>query len=159
MIPLAYFVAIMLAEALTLLADIAAGAACHTFVMMALLAHTSWHVSPHGRPLLLSLALLPLTRVISFSLPLASFPAWSWPLLLSLPLTAAVAQVSMQSGRSWQMLLTPNRRVLPQLLFESPHPLRQDFVPGKGFFVIVRLYGPLEPFFEQTWRPDDIVKV
>ena len=32
-------------------------------------------------------------------------------------------------------------------------------VPGKGFFVIVRLYGPLEPFFEQTWRPDDIVKV
>jgi len=32
-------------------------------------------------------------------------------------------------------------------------------VPGKGFFVWVRLYGPLEPFFEQTWRPDDIVKV
>ena len=32
-------------------------------------------------------------------------------------------------------------------------------VPGKGFFVWVRLYGPLEPFFEQAWRPDDIVKV
>ena len=32
-------------------------------------------------------------------------------------------------------------------------------VPGKGFFVIIRLYGPLEPFFEQTWRPDDIVNV
>jgi hypothetical protein len=32
-------------------------------------------------------------------------------------------------------------------------------VPGKGFFVWVRLYGPLEPFFDQTWRPDDIVKV
>jgi hypothetical protein len=31
-------------------------------------------------------------------------------------------------------------------------------VPGKGCFVWVRLYGPLEPFFEQTWRPDDIVK-
>lgn len=31
-------------------------------------------------------------------------------------------------------------------------------VPGKGHFVIVRLYGPLEPFFDQTWRPDDIVK-
>jgi hypothetical protein len=31
-------------------------------------------------------------------------------------------------------------------------------VPGKGFFVWVRLYGPLEPFFAQTWRPDDIVK-
>ena len=22
-----------------------------------------------------------------------------------------------------------------------------------------RLYGPLEPFFEQTWRPDDFVKI
>ena len=32
-------------------------------------------------------------------------------------------------------------------------------VPGKGCFVWIRLYGPLEPFFEQTWRPDDIVKV
>ncbi|NLI83443.1 MAG: DUF1254 domain-containing protein [Deltaproteobacteria bacterium] len=32
-------------------------------------------------------------------------------------------------------------------------------VPGKGHFVWIRLYGPLEAFFEQTWRPDDIVKV
>ena len=32
-------------------------------------------------------------------------------------------------------------------------------VPGRGWFVYLRLYGPLEPFFEQTWRPDDIVKV
>ena len=31
-------------------------------------------------------------------------------------------------------------------------------VPGRGWFTILRLYGPLEPFFEQTWRPDDVVK-
>ena len=31
-------------------------------------------------------------------------------------------------------------------------------VPGRGWFTILRLYGPLEPFFEQTWKPDDIVK-
>ena len=31
-------------------------------------------------------------------------------------------------------------------------------LPGKGWFPYLRLYGPLEPFFEQTWRPDDIVK-
>jgi hypothetical protein len=30
-------------------------------------------------------------------------------------------------------------------------------VPGKGWFPYLRLYGPLAPFFEQTWRPDDIV--
>ncbi|HIK54697.1 MAG TPA: DUF1254 domain-containing protein [Synechococcales cyanobacterium M55_K2018_004] len=32
-------------------------------------------------------------------------------------------------------------------------------VPGKGWFTYIRLYGPLEPFFDQTWRPDDIVKM
>ena len=32
-------------------------------------------------------------------------------------------------------------------------------VPGKGWFTYIRLYGPLEPFFDQTWKPDDIVKV
>jgi hypothetical protein len=32
-------------------------------------------------------------------------------------------------------------------------------LPGQGWFTYIRLYGPLEPFFEQTWKPDDIVKV
>jgi hypothetical protein len=29
-------------------------------------------------------------------------------------------------------------------------------VPGKGWFAILRLYGPLEPWFEKTWRPGEI---
>ena len=29
-------------------------------------------------------------------------------------------------------------------------------VPGKGWFTIVRFYGPLEPFFDKTWRPGEI---
>lgn len=29
-------------------------------------------------------------------------------------------------------------------------------VPGKGWNVIFRLYGPLEPWFERTWRPGEI---
>ncbi len=32
-------------------------------------------------------------------------------------------------------------------------------VPGKGWFVILRLYGPLQPWFDKTWKPDDIVEV
>jgi hypothetical protein len=32
-------------------------------------------------------------------------------------------------------------------------------LPGQGWFTYIRLYGPLEPFFEQTWKPDDIAKV
>ena len=29
-------------------------------------------------------------------------------------------------------------------------------VPGKSWNVILRLYGPLEPWFEKAWRPGDI---
>jgi hypothetical protein len=32
-------------------------------------------------------------------------------------------------------------------------------VPGKGWFVILRLYSPLEPFFDKTWRPGEITEV
>ncbi len=29
-------------------------------------------------------------------------------------------------------------------------------IPGKSWFTLLRLYGPLEPWFNQTWRPGDI---
>jgi hypothetical protein len=29
-------------------------------------------------------------------------------------------------------------------------------MPGKGWFTILRLYSPLEPFFAKTWRPSEI---
>lgn len=31
--------------------------------------------------------------------------------------------------------------------------------PGKGWFTLFRFYGPLEPFFDKTWKPEDIVEV
>jgi hypothetical protein len=32
-------------------------------------------------------------------------------------------------------------------------------LPGKGFFVILRLYGPTKAFFDQRWKPSDIERV
>jgi hypothetical protein len=32
-------------------------------------------------------------------------------------------------------------------------------IPGKGWFMILRLYGPLEPWFNQAWRPGEIEPV
>jgi hypothetical protein len=29
-------------------------------------------------------------------------------------------------------------------------------VPGKGWFTILRLYGPLEPWFDKSWKPGEI---
>jgi hypothetical protein len=32
-------------------------------------------------------------------------------------------------------------------------------VPGRNFLVALRLYGAEAPFYDQTWKPDDVVKV
>jgi hypothetical protein len=32
-------------------------------------------------------------------------------------------------------------------------------LPGKGWFVILRLYSPLEPFFDKSWKPTEIEEV
>ncbi|MGO4175913.1 DUF1254 domain-containing protein [Bosea sp. RAF48] len=29
-------------------------------------------------------------------------------------------------------------------------------IPGKGWFMLLRLYGPLEPWFNKTWKPGEI---
>lgn len=29
-------------------------------------------------------------------------------------------------------------------------------VPGKGWFIILRLYGPLQPWFDKTWQPGEL---
>ena len=31
-------------------------------------------------------------------------------------------------------------------------------VPGKGYFTILRLYGPTEAALDKSWKPGDIVK-
>ena len=31
-----------------------------------------------------------------------------------------------------------------------------ETIPGKGWFMILRLYGPLEPWFDKSWRPGEI---
>ncbi len=32
-------------------------------------------------------------------------------------------------------------------------------LPGQGWSIFLRLYGPLEPYFDRTWRPDDIMRL
>jgi hypothetical protein len=42
---------------------------------------------------------------------------------------------------------------------EPPSSLQNNWiqtVPGKGFFVALRLYGPLEPWYDHSWKPGDI---
>jgi hypothetical protein len=36
-----------------------------------------------------------------------------------------------------------------------PEPNWVQTTPGKGWFVYLRLYGPEQPYFDQTWKPGD----
>ncbi|MCB9378841.1 MAG: DUF1254 domain-containing protein [Holophagales bacterium] len=45
---------------------------------------------------------------------------------------------------------------------EPPSGKESNWVPtirGKGWFTVLRLYGPLEPWFDQSWRPGELVPV
>jgi hypothetical protein len=42
---------------------------------------------------------------------------------------------------------------------EQPAELQNNWIqtiPGKGWFTILRMYGPLEPWYDHTWKPGDI---
>jgi hypothetical protein len=42
---------------------------------------------------------------------------------------------------------------------EAPAGMESNWVqtiPGKGWFTLLRLYGPLEPWFDKTWKPGEI---
>lgn len=45
---------------------------------------------------------------------------------------------------------------------EAPEGKEKNWIKtirGEGWSILGRLYGPLEPFFDHTWKPDDIVRV
>ena len=45
---------------------------------------------------------------------------------------------------------------------EAPEGLEPNWIktkPGEGWFVLLRLYGPLEPILERTWMPNDIERL
>jgi hypothetical protein len=43
----------------------------------------------------------------------------------------------------------------------SPGPGKNGLrtLPGKGYFVILRLYGPTRAFFDKAWKPSDVEKL
>lgn len=86
-----------------------------------------------------------------------------WSLLLYDPQTRAMLQTDQQfpSTGSQEEGLVANPDSSVDVYFgPQPPPGKQanwvQTVPGKGWFVALRLYGPLEPWFDQTWQPGEI---
>ena len=54
--------------------------------------------------------------------------------------------------------MTPAGSITLYFTLEAPEGKDANWiqtVPGKGWFAILRLYGPLEPWFDKSWRPGE----
>ena len=87
-LPIVYLVAVALAELITGLVDPVGGLVTHTFILAALIIHSSLSSPRQESKLYLSLALVPLLRIISLSLPLAEFSEIYWWLIIAVPVLA-----------------------------------------------------------------------
>lgn len=91
---LVYLLAITIAEVVTVTIQPLWGIACHIALLVALILHSALVSRQTHRQLLLSLALVPLVRIISLSMPLANIPqVWWYPIIYAPLLVAAIVVV------------------------------------------------------------------
>jgi membrane protease YdiL (CAAX protease family) len=113
----AYLLLITLAELVTSLASPQLGVVLHASILLLIPIHFAFaqqRNSPYA-PLILTLALAPLVRLMSLTLPLARLPFVTWYIIIAIPLFAAAFAVSRALGLTWaQVGLTIRLRDLPR---------------------------------------------
>ena len=133
----AYVAAIIAAEALALLSNVAAGLVADAILVAVLITHYVLPPTAAYRRLLPALALVPLLRILSLTMPVRQLPQIYWyvmvgvPLLLALGLTIRLlgltrVQLGMRlSFNRWQLLIGLSGLVvsLPAYLILHPRPL------------------------------------
>jgi hypothetical protein len=48
---------------------------------------------------------------------------------------------------------------MPDRVEKAPAGMENNWIqtiPGKGWNILLRLYGPLQPWFDKSWRPSEI---
>ncbi|HEU5424375.1 MAG TPA: DUF1254 domain-containing protein [Nitrolancea sp.] len=89
-----------------------------------------------------------------------------WSLLVYDPQTRSMLQTDQQfpslGSQKPDLVVNPDGSV--DVYFGPKPPFGHEAnwvqtIPGKGWFVALRLYGPLEPWFDQTWRPGEIEEI
>ncbi|MBI3931103.1 MAG: CPBP family intramembrane metalloprotease [Chloroflexi bacterium] len=91
---LGYFLAVTAAELITAVGQPVLGIFAHIIILMALILRSALAGRQPQQQLLLSLALVPLVRIISLSMPLANIPqAWWYPVIYTPLLVAGVVVI------------------------------------------------------------------
>ncbi len=86
-----YLLAIIVAEVVTVFYSPMWGIVCHIMIVVAAILHSAMASKPPYQQLILSLALVPMVRIISLSMPLANIPqVWWYPIIYASLLAAAI---------------------------------------------------------------------
>jgi len=102
-----YLLAITAAEAVTVFVQPVWGVVCHAIVLVAVVIHSALASDYRYRHLVLSLALVPLVRIISLSLPLVNIPQiWWYPIIYAPLLAAAIVVVRILGLRAREVGLS-----------------------------------------------------
>ncbi len=89
-----YLLAITAAETVTVFIQPVWGIVCHAIVLVAVVMHSALASDYRYRQLILSLALVPLVRIISLCMPLVNIPQiWWYPIIYAPLLVAAIVVV------------------------------------------------------------------
>lgn len=156
LIALSYLAGITLAEALTtVLFSPIVGLALHGVIMIALLIHGSLFAKPPTRRMLFALALVPLIRLMSLSVPLAPFKLVYWYLIIGAPLLVAAYITMHLNGFNFAKIGFVKNNLLLQLLIGTSG-------IGLGYveYLILRPAPLADAFtFEALWLPIIILTV
>jgi hypothetical protein len=71
-------------------------------------------------------------------------------------------QFPMVSSQAKGLIINPDQSVTVYFGPKAPEGKEYNWIqtiPGKGWFTMLRLYGPLEPWFDKSWRPGEIEEV
>lgn len=144
-----YLTVLTIAEVLTALIDPRAGMIAHGLALGVLLLHATFWAHDIERQFLMCLALAPLIRLLSLSMPLLEFPFVFWYLVVGLPLFLA-AYVAARASQMTPAMIGLTWRTWPI----------QIIVAFSGIWFGVLEYIILRPkplvstfSFEQIWLP------
>ncbi len=65
----------------------------------------------------------------------------------------------MVSSQNKELIINPDKSIDVYFGPKAPAGKENNWIqtiPGKGWFIMLRLYGPLEPWFDKTWKPGEI---
>jgi LysM repeat protein/membrane protease YdiL (CAAX protease family) len=99
-----YVILIAVAELLTVLTDARWGLALHIGILTALLVQASLVIDQPYHKLLLALALAPLIRILSLTMPLENLDLMYWYAIVGAPLLITALVVARTLGLSWSSL-------------------------------------------------------